>query len=244
MLKFNKLFTCKIISIIVIITIVEHDGLETKVRPEDVIKINESTIGDTSEKIIPVADVVAQAENRQVTIPQGAGVRKDSQALPLILPPAKIESGVEGTAIASATEQATTNLATAEGVTIGITKELQTAELLSANVTVTQSLDSVILFDGNEVYEKLGSFYTAYTGKTEGEIFIVVAVDVSQKETLETELRDIGLNLNSDDLNIWVLKGPAFAMLGKAEELGDFKVIRGTKIDDIHRNLRDAVTSI
>jgi len=150
----------------------------------------------------------------------------------------------EGTTSAPATEQATTNLPTVEGVTIGITTEPQADKLSPTTTTVTQSLDNVILFDGNEVYEKLGSFYTAYTGKTKGEIFIVVAVDVLQKETLETDLGGIGLDPDSDDLKIEVLKGPAFAMLGKAEELGDFKVIRGTKIDDNYRNLRDIVTSI
>ena len=115
--------------------------------------------------------------------------------------------------------------------------------------TAIQLLDKIILFDGKDVNSNIGRFSATYKAlNKEKYSFIIVTRNTSQKKILERKLRKKGLIPDSDDLKVEVLKGPALddynAMLEKAETLGDFRVIRGTKIDDAYRNLRNVMTSI
>ena len=124
----------------------------------------------------------------------------------------------------------------------------QAAELSTAKTAIAQSLDKVILFNGEEVTDKLGSFSEIYTTKNKDNIFVVVVEDAPQKETLERELRGVGLIPDSDDLKVKVLRGPALedykAMLDAGEILGDFTIIRGRNIDETRTSLRDTLASI
>jgi len=111
--------------------------------------------------------------------------------------------------------------------------------------------NNLVLFDSNEVSGSLGSFSEIYNAKSKEDIFVVVVKDATQKETLERELRDVGLNPQSDDLKVGILKGPALedydVMLRAAEAnevFGNFKIIRGRDIDEKRRNLREAVMQI
>jgi len=119
---------------------------------------------------------------------------------------------------------------------------------IAAKAAITQLLDKIILFNGDEVADRLVSFSGIYTAKSKDDIFIIVARDASQKEALERVLKEIGLIPDSDDLKVKVLKGPALqdyeAMLSAGEAFGDFTVVRGRNINETHANLRNAAMSI
>ncbi|MBU0760004.1 MAG: HAD hydrolase-like protein, partial [Candidatus Omnitrophica bacterium] len=128
-----------------------------------------------------------------------------------------------------------------EWLNISTDTKLHTKEILS----------KVVLFDGNEVLAKPGGFSDTYLAKRAEEIFVVGARSPKQIEDIKGELRSIGLNPDSDDLKVGVLKGPALedydAMLGAAEVnevFGSFKIIRGGDIDEKLRNLREAIIQI
>ncbi len=118
----------------------------------------------------------------------------------------------------------------------------------AAKAAIAQSLDKIILFNGDEVADRFDSFSRIYTAKSRDDIFVIVAKDASQKEALERVLKKIGLIPDSDDLKIKVLKGPALqdyeAMLSAGEAFGDFTVVRGRNINETHANLRNAAMSI
>jgi len=144
------------------------------------------------------------------------------------------------------------------GPNVGLAHKDDRAELLhkeylpegftAAKAATTQSLDKLILFNGDEVAGKLGSFSEMYAAKSKDDIFVIVTKDISQKEALEKVLKEIGLIPDSDDLKVKILRGPALqdyeAMLSVGEAFGDFTVVRGRNINETRANLRNAAMSI
>jgi len=121
-----------------------------------------------------------------------------------------------------------------------------TKRTATVNAAIPQSLNKVILFNGKDVNSNMGKFSKIYNVlKEEKYIFIIVASNASQKKTLERALRSFRLIPDSDDLKVRVLKDSPLedynAMLKKAEELGDFRVVRGMNIDETCTSLRAAL---
>ena len=144
------------------------------------------------------------------------------------------------------------------GPDIGLAHKDDRAELLNkgympepdtaARAAAIQSLDKLILFSGDEVAGKLDSFSEIYAAKSKDNIFVIIVKDISQKESLERILKEIGLIPDSDDLKVKILKGPALqdyeAMLSAGEAFGDFTVVRGININETRANLKNAAMSI
>jgi len=144
------------------------------------------------------------------------------------------------------------------GPDVGLAHKDDRAELLNkeympepdttTKTAATKSLDKLILFSGDEVAGKLDSFSKVYVSKSKDNIFVIIVKDISQKESLERFLKEIGLIPDSDDLKVKILRGPALqdyeAMLSAGEAFGDFTVVRGVNINETRANLKNAAMSI